>query len=84
MRTLTKIVLIQVLFDDAWRLVAENAEVLFEWEESAESRRNDSALAPIVNGQERLRALLEATPKFRRLPSSDVLKLMVAQTNLTA
>jgi hypothetical protein len=72
----------QVLFDEAYKLVAEDPENLLKLEQAAQDK-GDQDMKQLVEDQPRLKALLQQEPQFVGLGKAE-LSTLVSQTALTA
>jgi hypothetical protein len=82
-RRLAAIVLMQVLFDDAYALVAEDPQRLVQLQLAADGQGEDEAARRIVTSEKRLKDLLGRTPDFSK-QSKEYLRDLVSQTELTS
>jgi hypothetical protein len=82
-RLLAKVVLIQVLFDDAWRRVVEEPAWLLQLEKAAKGEQTPHVPPDLLKDQPRLKALMREAPLFSAVPG-DRLEGLIAQTKVTA
>jgi len=80
-RLLAKVVLIQVLFDDAWRRVVEEPAWLLQLEKAAKGEQTPHVPPDLLKDQPRLKALMREAPLFSG--ARNLLEALVAQTRLT-
>jgi hypothetical protein len=79
---LAKIVLMQVLFDEAYRMVAEDPENLIKLEQAAQDK-GDHDMKKLVEDKPRLKAMLQQAPPSAGLDKKE-LATLVSLTELTA
>jgi hypothetical protein len=80
---LAKIVLIQILFDDAYAVVTTNPENLLRLEKAAHGMAGGEDMLPLLDMAPKLRAMLRATPLFAD-HGNDTLWELVCNAQLTA
>jgi len=81
-KRLAKIVLMQVLFDDAYKLAEKKAQDLIQMELAAQQKGSEEDIKELVLRMQRLPALLAEPPMFGDVP--DRLSDLVALTSVTS
>ena len=81
-KRLAKIVLLQVLFDDAYKLVVADPFNLLEMEKAAQGARRSNAAGDLIICQPALKALISEAPLF--VDVTDELQELVSHTTVTA